>query len=76
VRAREKPLVVQARVTRDDGARGLVLQFYDLSESSRVYLRRMVNFLSILSIREEGTEGSGIVISEILEHRAAEAASG
>ena len=75
VRAREKPLVVRARVTRDDGEQGLVLQFYDLSQSSQAYLRRMVNFLPILAVREEGEEGAGIIISEILEHRAAEAAS-
>jgi hypothetical protein len=75
VRARERPLVVRARVERDDGEQGLVLQFCDLSQSSRGYLRRMVNFLPILAIREEGNEGSGVIISEILEHRAAQAAS-
>jgi hypothetical protein len=69
VRAREEPLVVQARVTRDDGERGLVLQFCDLPQSSQDYLRRMVNFLPILAVREEGEEGTGIVISEILEHQ-------
>jgi hypothetical protein len=73
VRAREKPLVVRARVTRDDGEQGLVLQFCDLSQSSQAYLRRMVNFLPILALREDGEEGAGIIISEILEHRAAEA---
>jgi hypothetical protein len=71
VRAREKALVVRARVTRDDGEQGLVLQFSDLSQSSRAYLRSVVNFLPILAVREEGEEGAGIIISEILEHRAA-----
>jgi hypothetical protein len=73
VRAREAPLVVQARVTRDAGEQGLVLQFHDLSESSRSYLRRMVSFLPILAVREQGEEGAGIVVSEILEHRSPEA---
>ncbi len=73
LRAREKPVVVRARVTRDDGEQGLVLQFCDLSQSSRAYLRRMVHFLPILAVREEGEEGAGIVVSEILEHRAGEA---
>jgi hypothetical protein len=75
VRAREEPLVVRARVTHDDAERGLVLQFCDLSQSSRAYLRRMVNFLPVLAVREEGGEGSGIIVSEILEHQATEAAS-
>jgi hypothetical protein len=73
VSAPEEPLVVRARVTRDDGEQGLVLRFYDLSESSQAYLRRMVDFLPILDVREEGKEGTGIIISEILGHRAAEA---
>ena len=75
VRAREKPLVIRAHVTRDDAEQGLVLRFADLSQSNQAYLRRMVNFLPILALREEGEDGSGIIISEILEHRVAEAAS-
>jgi len=71
VRAREKALVVQARVTRDDGEQGLVLRFSDLSHASRAYLRNVINFRPILAVREEGEEGAGIIISEILEHRAA-----
>jgi hypothetical protein len=71
MRAREKALVVRARVTRDDGEQGLVLQFSDLSQSSRAYLRNLMNFRPILAVREEGEEGAGIIISEILEHRAA-----
>ena len=73
VRAREKPLVVRAQVSRDDGANGLVLQFHELSPSTEGYLRRMVNFLPILSVRAEGEEGSGVIVSEILERRSAAA---
>ena len=75
VRAREKALVVLARVTRDDGEQGLVLRFSDLSQSGRAYLRNVISFLPILAVREEGEEGAAIIISEILEHRVAAAAS-
>jgi len=73
MRPREEPLVVRARVTRDDGEKGLVLQFCDLSESSQTDLRRMVNFLPILAVREQGEEGAAVIISEILERRSGEA---
>lgn len=75
VRFREEPLVIQARVSRDDNERGLVLQFHDLSESSQAYLRRMVNYLPILAMSKEGEGGSGIIVSEILERRATETVS-
>ncbi|MBW1685974.1 MAG: PilZ domain-containing protein [Deltaproteobacteria bacterium] len=75
VRVREKALVVRARVTRDDGEQGLVLQFSNLSQSSRAYLRNVINFRPILAVSGEGEEGAGIIISEILEHRAAAAVS-
>jgi hypothetical protein len=67
LRAREKPLIVKARVDRDDGEDGLLLRFHDLPEATESYLRRMVNFLPIIAVREEGEEGAGIVVSEILE---------
>jgi hypothetical protein len=66
VRAREDPLVVRARVTRDDGPRGLFLEFFDLPDSSRSYLEKMVDFLPILAVRDGG-DSAGIVMSEILE---------
>jgi hypothetical protein len=73
VRAREKPLVVNARIARDEGDEGLVLQFFSLSESTESYLRRMVNFLPILALREDGEEAGGIIVTEILDHQLAEA---
>jgi hypothetical protein len=68
VRAHEKPLTVNARVIRDDGERGLVLAFHDLDEAAEIYLRRMVNFLPILAVRDEAGTAAGVVVSEILEH--------
>ncbi len=67
LRAREEPLIVQARVARDDADDGLLLRFHDLSESAESYLRRMVNFLPIIAVSEGGEEGAGIIVSEILE---------
>ena len=67
--------MVQARVERDDGERGLVLRFCDLSQSGRAYLRNVISFLPILAVREEEEEGAGVIISEIMKHRPAAAAS-
>lgn len=71
LRAREKPLVVDAQVARNDGERGLVLQFHGLSGEAESYLRSMVNFLPILAVRPPGQDESGLVLTEILERRGA-----
>ena len=73
VRAREKPLLVKAGVARDEGEQGLVLQFLDLSEEHRSYLKRMVDYLPVLAHREGYVEAVGVVVSEIIEHKAATA---
>jgi hypothetical protein len=73
VRAREKPLIVKAGVARDEGEQGLVLQFLDLSEEHRSYLKRMVDYLPVLAHREGSEEAVGVVVSEIIEHKAATA---
>jgi len=70
VRARAEPLVVQARVERDDGEEGMMLGFHGLTESAENYLRKMVTFLPILAARG-GDEGSGVIVSEILERTGA-----
>lgn len=69
VRAREKPLVLSARVARDEGERGLVLQWNDLSAEGRDYLGRMIEFLPVIATREGSDEGTGVVVSEILDHQ-------
>jgi hypothetical protein len=66
VRARSEPLVVQARVDRDDGEDGMMLAFHGLTDAAESYLRKMVTFLPILAARG-GDEGSGVIVSEILE---------
>ena len=72
VRARSEPLVVQARVDRDDGEDGLMLAFHGLTDAAENYLRKMVTFLPILAARG-GDEGEGVIVSEILERTGASA---
>jgi hypothetical protein len=71
LRAREKPLVVSARVSRNDGDKGLVLQFHDLEGDTESYLRNMVNFLPILAVPPPGQEEAGLILTEILERETA-----
>jgi hypothetical protein len=71
LRAREKPVVVNARVARNDGERGLVLHFHGLSEAAASQLRSMVNLLPILAVRPPGGEETGLVLTEILDRRSA-----
>ncbi|MCP4037787.1 MAG: PilZ domain-containing protein [bacterium] len=79
VRSRSEPLVVNARVERDDGEDGLVLAFFDLSKQSETYLNKMVNLLPILGVKaiasgdEDGAGqkvGPELIVSEIVERRA------
>jgi len=69
VRARSEPLVVWTRVVRDDGPRGLVLQFHKLAPEAEQYLDKMVHLLPILSARDDDGDGA-LVMSEILDRRA------
>jgi hypothetical protein len=73
VRARSEPLVVEARVERNDGERGLVLHFVELAENAAECLAKMVDELPPLSEAEPVPEGEPAsagetVVSEILEH--------
>jgi hypothetical protein len=70
VRARTEPLVVTARVERDDGKQGLVLAFRNLDAPTEAYLRKMIDFLPIFAARNEEEPGSGLIVSEILERKA------
>jgi len=72
VRTREKPLVLTACVARDEGENGLVLQWHDLSPDARDYLSRMVDFLPVIATREGSDEGTGMVLSEIVDHQSKE----
>jgi hypothetical protein len=72
IRSRSEPLVVNARVARDDGKEGLVLVFHDLSKDSEEYLEKMVNLLPMLGVKDASDDenGPGLIISEIVERRA------
>jgi len=74
LRSRAEPLIVKARVARDDGETGLVLEFFELSEASEAYLRKMVNLLPIIGVKAESTgedDGpAGLIVSEIVERNA------
>jgi hypothetical protein len=65
---RAEPLVVRARVQRDDGDEGLVLCFESASDSLGERINKMVKCLPLLA--GSGEEDEGVVISEIIERRA------
>jgi len=69
-RARSEPLVVNARVSRDDGPDGLVLEFHDLCNETEVYLNKMVNLLPMLGTKSVDGDQPDLVVSEIVERRA------
>jgi hypothetical protein len=66
-----EPLVVSARVERDDGEDGLVLAFHELSAEDRTGLERALSLLPVVEMPDSGEEVGGLVLSELLEHAAA-----
>jgi hypothetical protein len=64
VNGREIPLVVMARVHRDDGDRGIVLRFHQLDSSKTQILSEMLNSLPVLEADDDFE--SGLIVSEIL----------
>jgi hypothetical protein len=60
----ETPLVIDARVARDDGERGLVLQFAASDEAAQRYLDKLLDALPVLDAGRESAPG--LVVSEIL----------
>jgi len=70
VRADGQPLVVSAEIVRDDGPDGMALRFVDLSPAARVCLTDMVGALPRILESNNSTEGSGVVVSEVVERRA------
>lgn len=65
-RSGDAPLVVAARVGRDDGSRGMLLEFHDLSDAAREALAKMIETLPILELDEAGVHVA-VVVSHILE---------
>lgn len=65
VENRDVPLVVTAKVHRDDGERGVVLRFHGLEPDCSRTLNQMIDALPVV---EPGgpNAGSGMIVSEIL----------
>jgi hypothetical protein len=65
------PLVVEAEVVRDHGARGFGLVFHGMKPEQRRCLEELVATLTpIESLGPEGSTARGLVVSEVLETRA------
>ena len=70
VPSRGVPLVVKARVIRDDGPEGLVLVFEDLSAADCSDVEKMVEALPVVCGEDEANE-AGVVVSEIVDRKQA-----
>jgi hypothetical protein len=73
VRPDGQPLVVSARVRRDDGAGGLALRFTGLNEAARLCLEDMLVTLPAIvdsNDPDDPDAGSGMVVSEVIGRRA------
>ena len=66
VRART-PLVVNAKVIRDDGERGQVLEFQDLTEESAKLIEHAASLLPICDVAYEDEEPAWVIVSEVLD---------
>jgi len=65
--ARETPVVVLAKVARDDGKRGLALIFESLAPGVAEQLERLVALLPPVECLQDGETGAlGTVVGEIL----------
>jgi hypothetical protein len=69
-----EPVVVRARVLRDEGERGLALAFHDLGAGERRELERTLSLLPMIEMPDSGEELGGLVVSEILGDRGIAAA--
>ena len=67
-KARTEPVVVNAKVKRDDGQNGLVLEFHDLSNECQEFLGKMMNNLP--AVDDEDQSEADLIVSEIVERRA------
>jgi hypothetical protein len=63
---RREPLVVRARVERDDGEQGFVLVFHGLDAADRRELEGMLELLPMIEMPDSGEATGGLVVSEIL----------
>ena len=67
LRADHVPLIVRARVIRNDAGRGLVLQFVDLSEQHAAFLKQHATLLPICDSPYAEEEPACVIVSEILD---------
>ncbi|MGI9592756.1 MAG: PilZ domain-containing protein, partial [Myxococcota bacterium] len=67
LRADQAPTVVRARVFRDEGDRGLVLQFVDLSEAHAAILKQHANLLPICDSPYAEEEPAWVIVSEVVD---------
>lgn len=58
----ERPLVLRAKVHRDDGAEGFLLRFHELESQAQHYLNELMDRLPLLCDSDEG----GSLVTEIL----------
>ncbi len=65
--ARKVPLVVRARVIRDDGEDGLVLRFLELSQDAEECLRESLGLLPICDSPFEDEEPAWVIVSEVID---------
>jgi hypothetical protein len=66
-RSREEPVIVEACVVRDDGARGLGLQFDSMTPEQTQQLERLIEQLPPLESLQEGDpEGERLVVSRLI----------
>jgi hypothetical protein len=70
VRPDGQPLVLSARVRRDDGDAGLALRFVDLNPAARLCLEEMVDALPAIVESNDSDTGAGMVVSEVVGRRA------
>ena len=67
LKANHMPLVVRARVVRDDAERGIVLQFVDLSEQQAAFLKQHASRLPICDSPYSEEEPAWVIVSEIVD---------
>ena len=70
VRPDGQPLVISARVRRDDGAAGLAVRFTSLSHTARLCLEEMLATLPAIADPNDSDLGAGMVVSEVVGRRA------
>ena len=64
----ETPLILDARVDRDDGERGMILSFHDLSPSADAYLKGVIGDLpDVETTSSADGPGAAHLVSEIVD---------